>query len=195
MTVWACDCHGRPFIHAALVLPFSQGQMTRAYGEAEVMARTYVANPRVRSDFKPDPKWTHRGPLAEIVLAEHLGVSRTSARDARAERGWDHPDLEPDIKIRATKHHAKPERQAEMCLALLEKDRRKVPKRRWVLATVRYATSEVLYWGYRHGRSIALAPPGTHVTWTTAYDSKERLAIVYPDELADIADLVASVAV
>lgn len=189
---WSCACHGRPFVHAALVLPFDQRAMTQAYAEAEIMARTYRANPKVGSDFTPDPKWAHRGPLAEIVLAEHLGRRRYTAHDGRAGRDWDHADIEPDIEVRATRHHAKPERQPEMCLALLEKDRRKVPKRRWVLASVRYQTSHVLYWGYREGSSIALAPKDAPLLWTTAYDTKQRIALLYPDELDDIAGLVDS---
>jgi hypothetical protein len=198
MMAWVCDCHGRPFIHQALLLPFTPQQMGLAWEEARKIQRTYRARPG-SSVFGSDPRRTHRGTLAEAVLAEHWGIWRTPYADVGEPQVNAPSDLEFGIEIRAVAHRGKfrknPgalggwESQQELALLLYpSKDRRKAGRGRWVLASIRYQTSHVIYWGWRLGRSIVLAPGDKLIRLPTRYP-KDLIALLYPDELDDIAKL------
>lgn len=169
--------------------------------QAKKVERTYKQ--RGGSVWKPDPKWQHRGSLAEVVLAEHWGIGHTRYADVGEPKVNAPSDLEFGIELRA-KRNPPPskdrnregvhddiidDRQHEMCMDLYFKDRSKVRAGTWVFATVRYEDSTVTYWGYRQGKTIPLASKEKPFTYTTRYGVQERLAIVYPDELGDIEDL------
>lgn len=178
---WACECHGRPYVHRAVVLPFSQPDYRWAWEQAEKTARTYERSGA--SDYTPDPKWTHRGPLAERVFAHHLNLWHTPYRDVGESRVDAPSDVEFGVEMRAIGHW-RLDRQNEFCISLMPKDRQKLNSRSvWVLASIKYEASSILYWGYRKGSSIPLADEP--FDWQTKFGKpKRRIALVYPDQLA-----------
>lgn len=185
---WVCPCHERPYIHATFDLLFTQEQYRLAWEDAEKICRTYEVSGK--SVYRPDPKWVYRGTLAERVIADHFGIWHTPYADVGEPHVGAASDVEYGIEMRATGHW-RVDRQNELCIALWDKDRGKIPKGIWVLASVRDETSEVIYWGYRIGKTIRLTPRGTTLEWTTAYGVKRPIALIFPDELGPMSRLVA----
>lgn len=180
---WACRCHGRPYIHAALELPFDLKQWQWATNAAQHAVDTYRSNPKANSVYTPGIKRARRGWLAERVLAQAWGRKMASYR-----RPWEVPyDVSPDIEVRASEHPFRDALEFQyLSLTLYPKDKKKVRSRKWVFASVCEAEEHVHYHGYRDGADIRLHAP------ETVYMGKFPSTIigrVYVDEMSDIEDL------
>ena len=183
---------------ADLVLPYDVLDMSRSWSDAEKMERTYKVSGK--SEYAPRPKNTHRGILAERVLARHLGVPHTPYGDVgepKADPGY---DVWPDLQLRCMAHPNQHWQDwDELYLPIYWKDiktnraKTKLRSSRWLLATKDEHRSEVRFYGWIAGTDIELRPKGQPYIRERGRYTTKLYAMVYPDELQDLEPLTDSV--
>lgn len=180
---WTCECHGRPFIHERLTLPFGQEDWQWSEKAGQHVIATYRDKPGANSVYTPSIKRLRRAWLAERVLARHRKAPIADYR-----KPWEYEyDVGPDLEVRSSEHPSRAVDEFQfLSLLLYPKDRKKVRVRRWLFASVCEPEGHVHFHGWRDGKSIPLSK-GEKV-----YIGKFPATIIarlFPDEMAPMEGL------